>query len=116
MLSGMAAAYVAGSAAVQAILDRNGGLANKIGGAVRDVESLRCSVASPDEDVIATVDGLQRVTALYLEPGAMSRCGADRLAELVTETVLAAGEVAAERVRGIRAGYFLPESAPVQSE
>jgi hypothetical protein len=102
--------YIAGSAAVQTILDRNASLADRVAGAVRDVEGLRCRVASEDEDVIAEVDGLQKLTDLYLEPGIMRRYRPEQLAAVIAETVTAAGQVAGEEAGRVRTGYFLPDS------
>ena len=83
--------YVAGSAAVQEILDRNVQVEQRIGAAKGDVESLRCRVASDEEEVIAGVDGLQRLTDLYLEQGVQRRYRPEQLAAVINETVLAAG-------------------------
>src|SRR5947209_7016856 len=56
------ARYTAGGAAVQALLDAQAELSARLGAAIADVEGLRCRVASEDEDVVAEVDGLQRLT------------------------------------------------------
>lgn len=101
--------YIAGSPVVQAILDRNAALADLIGAAVKDVEDLRCPVASEDEDVVAEVDGVQRLTSLYLEPGVTQRYRPEQLAAVISETVAAAGSLASEQVRQIRARHFLPD-------
>ena len=100
--------YQAGSDAVQAILDRNAEVASRVGAAIADVERLRCRVASENEDVIAEVDGLQRLTGLYLEPGVCRQYRPERLAAVITQTVLATGQQAREDAERIRAGYFLP--------
>ncbi|WP_142386920.1 hypothetical protein [Mycobacterium hubeiense] len=100
--------YVAGSDAVQAILDRNAAVAQRVGAAFNDVENLRCRVASEDESVVAEVDGLQRLTELYLEPGIQRRYRPDKLAAVITETVLATGQVVLEEAAAIRARHFLP--------
>jgi hypothetical protein len=104
--------YVAGSAAVQALLDAQAELSARLGAAIADVEGLRCRVASEDEDVVAEVDGLQRLTGLYLEPGVTDRYRAEQLAAVISETVLAAGQLAGEEAAGIRARHFLPDSSP----
>lgn len=104
--------YVAGSAAVQEILDRNVQVEHRVGGVVRDVENLRCRVASDDEDVVAEVDGLQRLTDLYLEPGVQRRYRPAQLAAVISETVLATGHLAREEAAGIRAQYFLSTDSP----
>lgn len=99
--------YVAGSAAVQEILDRNVQVEHRVGGVIRDVDNLRCRVASDDEDVVAEVDGLQRLTDLYLEPGIQQRHRPAQLAALISETVLATGQVVNEEAARIRAQHFL---------
>jgi predicted alpha/beta-hydrolase family hydrolase len=103
--------YVAGSAAVQALLDAQAELSARLGAAIAGVEGLRCRVASEDEDVVAEVDGLQRVTDLYLEPGIIDRYRSEQLAAVINETVLAAGQLAGEEAAGIRARHFLPGSS-----
>ena len=103
--------YVAGSAAVQALLDAQAELSARLGAAIAGVEGLRCRVASEDEDVVAEVDGLQRLTDLYLEPGVIDRYRADQLAAVISETVLAAGQLAGEEAAGIRARHFPPGSS-----
>jgi hypothetical protein len=104
--------YVAGSAAVQEILDRNVQVEQRVGGVIREVEGLRCRVASEEEDVVAEVDGLQRLTGVYLEPGVLRRYRPAQLAALITETVLATGHVVREEVAGVRARYFLSSDSP----
>lgn len=102
--------YIAGSEAVQALVDRIAGTGDRLGGAIRDVEDVRCSVASKNEDVVVEVSGLQKLTGLYLEPGLYRRYSPDQLAAEISETVLAGAEVAGEKVREARARYFLPDS------
>lgn len=99
--------YVAGSAAVQRILDCNAVLGQRIGAVIADVEGLRHRVASEDEDVVVEVDGLLRLTDLYLEPGIQRRYRPEQLAAMVSETVVAASRSALEEVARIRAAAFL---------
>src|SRR5262245_8252715 len=99
--------YVAGSEAVQAILDRNAELGQRVSAVIADVENLRCRVASEDEDVVAEVDGLQRLTSLYLEPGVQQRYRPEQLATVINETVLATGEASREEAARIRMRSFL---------
>lgn len=102
--------YIAGSEAVQALVDRIAGTGDRLGGAIRDVEDVCCSVASKNEDVVVEVSGLQKLTGLYLEPGLYRRYSPDQLAAEISETVLAGAEVAGEKVREARARYFPPDS------
>ncbi len=99
--------YAAGNAAIQALLDAQAELSARLGAAIAGVEGLRCRVASEDEDIVAEVDGLQRLTGLYLEPGVIDRYRADQLAAVISETVVAAGQLAGEDAAGIRALHFL---------
>ncbi|MEN4464311.1 hypothetical protein VXE65_20065 [Mycolicibacterium conceptionense] len=102
--------YIAGSEAVQTLVDRIAGTGERLGGAIRDVEDIRCSVASKNEDVVVEVSGLQKLTGLYLEPGLYRRYSPEQLAAEISETVLVGAEVAGEKVREVRANYFLPDS------
>jgi predicted alpha/beta-hydrolase family hydrolase len=99
--------YKAGSAAVQALLDAQAELSARLGAAIAGVEGLRCRVASEDEDIVAEVDGLQRLTGLYLEPGVIDRYRAEQLAAVITETVLAAAQYSGAEADAIRARHFL---------
>lgn len=104
--------YVAGSPAIQAMLDRNADLIARVGAAFHGVEELRCRVASEDEDVIVEVDGLQRFTDLYLEPGILGRYRPAELAELITQTVYAAADLVTSETGRIRGEQFLDEHDP----
>lgn len=103
--------YIAGSQAVQALVDRIAGTDERLGGAIGDVEDVRCSVASENEDIVVEMSGLQELTNLYLEPGIYRGHSPDQLAAEISKTALVAGDVAGEKVREIRAAYFLPDSA-----
>lgn len=103
--------YIAGSEAVQALVDRIAGTDGRLAGAIRGVEEVRCSVASENEDVVAEVSGLQELTGLYLERGIYRRYSPEQLAAVISETVLLGAEVAGEKVRKVRAHFFLPDSA-----
>lgn len=103
--------YIAGSEAVQALVDRIAETDGRLAGAIRGVEEVRCSVASENEDVVAEVSGLQELTGLYLERGIYRRYSPEQLAAVISETVLVGAEVAGEKVREIRAQYFLPDLA-----
>lgn len=103
--------YVAGSAAIQAIIDENEAIDQRLGTAIADVDAMVVRAADEDEDVIVGVTGRMAIADVYLEPGITDKYSPQELAEVFTHTARAASEAVTEKTREIRTAIFLPEAA-----
>lgn len=97
----ISAEATAGRQRVQQVLDDSAALSARLERGIRELETMRVRRPSDDEQIVPEVDGLGRLTGLWLADGLTTRMSAEALAEAITEAITASNSDAADQRESI---------------